>query len=86
MWFGEAVPAMDEAVQIAAKADIFLVIGTSLNVYPAASLVNFAPRRCPIIVIDPYRPPVHQDHVIFIEEKASLGMQKFIDLLQSNQL
>ncbi len=53
VWFGEAVPAMDEAVPIVSKADIFVVIGTSLNVYPAAGLVSYTQREIPKFLIDP---------------------------------
>ncbi|MFV0553937.1 MAG: SIR2 family NAD-dependent protein deacylase [Mangrovibacterium sp.] len=81
VWFGEAVPAMNEAIELATQADILLVIGTSLNVYPAAGLVNYAPQSCQIVVIDPHRPPVYQSDVLFIEEKASVGMKKFMEWL-----
>lgn len=81
VWFGEAVPAMDEAVEITSQADIFVVIGTSLNVYPAAGLLHYTPSNCPIFVIDPERPSVSVKGVTFIEEKAGAGMQKLIDLL-----
>ena len=74
VWFGEAVPAMDEAAEIASKADVFVVIGTSLNVYPAAGLLHYTPAGCPIFVIDPERPPVSHRGVTFIEEKAGAGM------------
>lgn len=77
VWFGEAVPVMEEAISIAADADILLVIGTSLHVYPAAGLVNYVSSDCQIVVIDPHRPPVHQRSVRFIEEKASMGMEIF---------
>ncbi len=53
VWFGEAVPAMDEAVAIAQAADVFVVIGTSLNVYPAAGLVGYAKHEIPKYIIDP---------------------------------
>jgi len=53
VWFGEMVPEMDNAVQIASEADIFLVIGTSMQVYPAASLIRYVPEYCEIFVIDP---------------------------------
>ncbi|MDX9883941.1 MAG: NAD-dependent deacylase [Prolixibacteraceae bacterium] len=75
VWFGEAVPAMDEAVLIAEKADIFVVIGTSLNVYPAASLLYYAKPGIPVFVIDPEKPLVSTKNVIFIEEKASRGVK-----------
>jgi len=53
VWFGEAVPAMDEAVEIVSTADLLLVIGTSLNVYPAAGLINYTPLNSPVFLIDP---------------------------------
>lgn len=53
VWFGEAVPAMDKAISITSTADIFVVIGSSLNVYPAAGLIEYAPREAPIYLIDP---------------------------------
>jgi NAD-dependent deacetylase len=81
VWFGEAVPAMDEAIKIASRADLFLVIGTSLNVYPAAGLVDYTPSGCPIYVVDPQRPPISLRGVTFIEEKAGAGMLKFKEML-----
>ena len=53
VWFGEEVPALEEAVGIVENADILIVIGTSLQVYPAASLINFAKATIPIFYIDP---------------------------------
>ena len=53
VWFGEAVPMMDEAIRITATADIFAVIGSSLNVYPAAGLIEYAPERASLWLIDP---------------------------------
>jgi NAD-dependent deacetylase len=53
VWFGEEVPALDEAIAIAQSADFFAVIGTSLQVYPAAGLIDFIPRKTPIFYIDP---------------------------------
>jgi NAD-dependent deacetylase len=75
VWFGEEVPMMDEAVQLARKADIFVVIGSSLVVYPAAGLVSYAPQKTPIYVIDPLEvavPVTRKIHVI--KETASAGM------------
>lgn len=75
VWFGEAVPAMEEAIAIAQTADIFLVVGTSLVVYPAASLLQFVPNGKPIYLIDPNRPDVRLGgNLQFIEEKASIGV------------
>ena len=70
------VPAMEEAAGIASQADIFVVIGSSLVVYPAASLVNYAPARCPVFVIDPNEissPGYRQ--IEFIKEKAGKGVE-----------
>jgi NAD-dependent deacetylase len=53
VWFGEAVPALDEAVAITQQADFFAVVGTSLQVYPAAGLIDFTPLKTPIFYIDP---------------------------------
>ncbi|WP_022822822.1 SIR2 family NAD-dependent protein deacylase [Hymenobacter norwichensis] len=75
VWFGEQVPLMEVAADEAATADIFLVVGTSLQVYPAANLVHYAPTNCPIYVIDPHQPPlVHRPNLHFITEPASLGV------------
>ena len=53
VWFGEAVPMIGTAIDVTSTADIFVVIGTSLNVYPAAGLLNYVPSHAPIYVIDP---------------------------------
>ena len=75
VWFGEAVPAMDDAIPIVESADILAVIGTSLNVYPAAGLVNYAKRGTSIFVIDPERPSVYIRNVNYIQEKAGKGVE-----------
>lgn len=75
VWFGEAVPAIDDAIPIVENADILVVIGTSLNVYPAAGLVNYAKRGIPIFVIDPERPEIFIRNVIYIQEKAGKGVE-----------
>ena len=75
VWFGEDVPMMDEAVRLAGEADIFVVIGSSLNVYPAAGLINYAPQKASHWLIDPQdvAVPVNRK-VIVIKEKASKGV------------
>ncbi len=80
VWFTEPVPAMDKAIDIVEQADILLVVGTSLNVYPAAGLVNYVNNDCSIYVIDPEKPAINAD-VVFIEDKATTGMQRFLELL-----
>lgn len=75
VWFGEEVPAMNDAVPIVQQADILVVIGTSLNVYPAAGLVNYARKGNPIYVIDPERPSAYIRNVTYIQEKAGKGVE-----------
>ena len=75
VWFGEAVPMMDEAVRITSTAEIFVVIGSSLNVYPAAGLIDYAPGNASLWLIDPndvYIPATKRVEVI--KEKASEGV------------
>lgn len=82
VWFGEGVPMMELAIEITAKADIFLVIGTSLQVYPAAGLVEYAPKQAQKYLIDPLLPvtPLSED-IHFIKENATSGMEKLKNLL-----
>ena len=82
VWFGEAVPAMEEAIPLVGLADIFVVIGTSLNVYPAAGLINYARRETPVFVIDPERPPVYIRNVTYIQEKAGKGVEQLKEKLK----
>jgi NAD-dependent deacetylase len=74
VWFGESVPAIFEAREIVEKADILVVLGTSLVVYPAAGLVNYVKPGVPIFVVDPNRPEVYLKNVTYIEEKAGKGV------------
>jgi NAD-dependent deacetylase len=79
VWFGEAVPLMEDAVAITAQADIFMVVGTSLNVYPAAGLIDYVNAEVPKYIIDPHKPPVwKRPNLFFIEEKASTGVPKAV--------
>jgi len=79
VWFGEAVPEMDSAIYLTSKADIFLVVGTSLAVYPAASLLWYVPKNVPIFYIDPHVPDFKfEKNVTHIQEKATIGMKIFI--------
>ena len=80
VWFGEPVPMMEVAVGITEKADILLIIGTSLNVYPAAGLVNYVRSDVSIFLIDPKDVPVHRKNVTFIKKGASEGMREFVNL------
>ena len=76
VWFGEMVPMMEVAAQYAAEADIFLVVGTSMVVYPAAGLIHYVPIENPKFVIDPKLPDVGTiPYVTMIADKASTGME-----------
>lgn len=75
VWFGEEVPMLEEAVRITATADIFVVAGSSLNVYPAAGLINYAPYEAPLWLIDPKDVAVPASRSVeVIKEKASTGV------------
>lgn len=80
VWFGEAVPEMDNAIPIVQSADVFVVIGTSLNVYPAAGLVDLVKPGAKIFVIDPNTPNVNKS-VTYISEIASKGMEELMKYL-----
>ena len=81
--FGEPVPMMAEAIEITKTADIYIVIGTSLQVYPAAELLDFTPPKCEIYIIDPEVPNISKEgKMYFIKENATVGLPKLvIDLL-----
>jgi NAD-dependent deacetylase len=75
VWFGEAVPMMDEAVNLTANADIFVVVGSSLNVYPAAGLISYAPAKASLWLIDPKEVIVPVSRKVeVIMENASKGV------------
>ena len=83
VWFGEAVPEIERAAEIASQADIFVVIGTSLNVYPAAGLVQYVPDRAPIYLIDPKDVPWKASHRYrHIKKGASEGMEELTKMLK----
>ena len=87
VWFGEEVTAIPEASIICSTADIFLVVGTSLNVYPAAGLIHSVPSHAPVFLIDP-KPvdaPVRYKYT-FIQEKAGAGMQTLKKILLEKYL
>ena len=79
VWFGEEVPKMIDAISITKKADIFIVIGTSLNVYPAASLLNYTNNANRIILIDPKAEEERSIEVI--KEKATIAVPKLVEEL-----
>ena len=83
VWFGEAVPNLEKAANLVSVADVLLIVGTSLQVYPAASLYHYAPEGCKIVLIDPdeslgrYRIP----GLTFINKVATAGMREFKELI-----
>lgn len=83
VWFGEPVPELYNAIPIVEKADILVVVGTSLAVYPAAGLINYAKPEIPIFVIDPNLPVVIRKNVTFIEEKAGKGVEVLLEKLKN---
>ena len=87
VWFGELVPMMEVAVEETLKAEIFLVVGTSLVVYPAAGLLDYVSDEVPKYIVDPNMPDVYtRPKLHLIEEKASTGMKKVRDrLLESDK-
>lgn len=87
VWFGELVPMMEKAAEETLSADIFIVAGTSLLVYPAAGLVDYVPDRSPIYVIDPKMPSVRKKpNLHLLPENATTGLQKVADLLRMNAI
>ncbi len=82
VWFEEAVPMMETAARLVADADVFLIVGTSLVVYPAASLVNYAPPFLTKFIVDKKIPPLAGlRNVITIEKPATEGMEEAVALL-----
>jgi NAD-dependent deacetylase len=82
VWFGEMVPMMEPAIELVGKAELFTVIGTSLNVYPAAGLVNYTPANIPKWLVDPGEFNLdHIQNMEHIKETAVNGMRKLKDVL-----
>ena len=78
VWFGEMVPAIEKAAELTATADALLVVGTSLQVYPAAGLLHYAPAGCPVYVIDPHQPEAGRRGVRYVAEPATTGVPKVL--------
>ena len=76
VWFGEAVPMISEAAKIAEQADIFVIIGTSMNVYPAAGLLDYVERNVPVYLIDPQQVRTSRFDVHHIKKGASEGVKE----------
>ena len=87
VWFGEPVPMLEKAAELASQADIFMVVGTSLQVYPAAGLMGECDRHIPVFYIDP-NPQVNHElrrmpNLTIIPEPASTGVEKVKTLLNN---
>lgn len=84
VWFGEAVPMLEQAVHIIQTADIVIIVGTSMQVYPAAGLVAYAPEHAKIYYVDP-APKINHElallDVQIIAEKATAGVKKVIEMM-----
>lgn len=86
VWFGEAVPLMELAIAKVRQADIFIVIGTSLVVYPAAGLINYTGYEIPKWLIDPNEITTPRiPHLEFIREKATVGTRWLVNKLLSDE-
>lgn len=83
VWFGEAVPMMDVAIEIVKTADVFIIIGTSLNVYPAASLIHYTSNSFEKYIIDPNA--IEENGIVAIREKASIAVPKLVDQILKNE-
>ncbi|MBQ3246256.1 MAG: NAD-dependent deacylase [Bacteroidales bacterium] len=82
VWFGEAVPKIDSAIDAVEAADILLIVGTSLQVYPAAGLYRYARMSVPIYIIDPKDVPVRDGRITHIKEVATKGMDIFKNVIK----
>ena len=84
VWFGEAVPAIEEAVVLVSEADLLVIIGTSMNVYPAAGLINYVSPSVPIYLIDPNEVSVvGQAGITVIKKGAGEGVDELYKILKS---
>ncbi|MDR1937705.1 MAG: NAD-dependent deacylase [Tannerellaceae bacterium] len=84
VWFGEAVPMIEPAIHKVEASDILVIIGTSLNVYPAAGLLNYARRGQPIFLIDPKNVNTYRKDIHFIQAGASEGVRQLTQLLKKH--
>lgn len=81
VWFGEAVPMIDRAMEICESADILVIVGTSMQVYPAAGLMHYVPQETSIYFIDP-KPSIASKHnLTVIPETATIGLERLIKIL-----
>ena len=82
VWFGEDVPMIETAIEICKTADILIIIGTSMQVYPAASLMHYVPQNTPTFFIDPKPNINNKEHLTVFADKATIGIKKVIEILK----
>lgn len=82
VWFGEAVPKINQAIDAVESADVLLIVGTSLKVYPAAGLYRFAKSDTPIYIIDPKEVSIRDSRLTHIKDVATKGMETFLSVLK----
>ena len=82
VFFGEPVPKIEKEIDIFSAADIVLIVGTSLSVYPAAGLYRYASGRTPVYIIDPADVPARDPRIVHIRKKAGEGMLEFCKMLE----
>ncbi|MCR5003977.1 MAG: NAD-dependent deacylase [Bacteroidales bacterium] len=83
VFFGEAVPKIDKAIDVIGDCDVLLIVGTSLSVYPAAGLYRYAKSDTPIYVIDPKDIPIRGGNIHHIKATATEGMQEFLKIIET---
>ena len=81
VWFGEEVPLIEKAAKLIEKCDVLIVVGTSLNVYPAAGLLDYTPPNTPIYLIDPNPVSVYNSKVVHLKLKATEGIPEAIKII-----
>ena len=81
VFFGESVPKIEPAIDVVAAADILLIVGTSMQVYPAAGLYRYAKPDTPIYVVDPADLPLYDKRITHIKEVATKGMERFVEMI-----
>lgn len=79
VWFGEEVPMLEKAIPLVESADVLVIIGTSMVVYPAAGLLYYAGPHIPVYVINPEIPEISGNkNISYIQQNASAGVEEFI--------
>ena len=82
VWFGEAVPEMDNAIRIVLKTDILIIVGTSMQVYPAAGLLQYAPTHSKVFFVDPKPSLFSSEKITIIEDNATNGVPLVIEMIK----